>query len=185
MYTPLLADVGLPMIFVQWPLALVGLVPVIVIEAFIIRRSLAVPTGRAFAAATKANLISTLAGVPLAWLMTLLVGGITVVPVIFAADKWHWNMPSPLFEVFSFVFGVAWIFPPDGKAWLIPLAAALLLVPTYFISVWIERPLYRRSLQGADAVCLDSAVRRANMFSYIMLFLVALAFCAWAAYSPP
>ena len=173
------------MIFVQWPLALVFLLPVIVIEALTIRRALAAPSRRAFAAATKANLLSTLVGVPLAWLVTLLVGGITLVPVSLVADKWHWNMASPLFQVFAFVLGVAWVFPPDGRAWLIPLAAALLLIPTYFVSIWIERPLYRRSLQGADIASIDCAVRRANIFSYSMLFLVALALCGWAVYSPP
>src|SRR4051812_1900607 len=140
MYRPLLADVGLPMIFVQWPLALLFLLPVIVIEALTIRRALVLPSGRAFAAAAKANFISTLVGIPLAWLITLLVGGMTLVPVSFAADKWHWNMASPLFQVFSFVLGAAWIFPADGRAWLIPLAAGLLLIPSYFVSVWIERP---------------------------------------------
>ena len=183
MDSPLLADVGLPMIFVQWPLALVALLPVIVIEALTIRRALAAPRGRAFAAATKANLISTLVGVPLAWLVTLIVGGITVAPVSLAADKWHLNTASPLFQVFSFVFAAAWIFPPDGKPWLIPLAVALLLVPTYFVSVWVERPFYRRSLQGADVVSIDRAVRRANVFSYGMLFLVAVALCGWLIYT--
>jgi hypothetical protein len=164
MHCALLADIGVPMIFVQWPPALLFLLPVIVIEALTIRRVLATPTRKVFAAATKANLISTLVGVPLAWLVTLIVGVTTVVPASFAADKWHWEMDSPLFQVFSFVFGIAWIFPPDGKAWLIPLAAALLLVPTFFVSVWIEGRFYRRSLEGSDVASINRAVRQANLF---------------------
>src|SRR5438094_902125 len=67
MHCALLADIGVPMIFVQWPLMICALLPVIVIEALVVRKRLALSYRRAFAGAAQANVVSTLAGVPLAW----------------------------------------------------------------------------------------------------------------------
>ena len=41
----MLADIGVPMIVVQMPLMVVTLIPVIVLEAFIVRRPLALSYG--------------------------------------------------------------------------------------------------------------------------------------------
>jgi hypothetical protein len=59
----LLADAGVPMIFVQWPLMTCALLPVIAIEALVVRKRLSLSYGRAFGGAAKANVASTLAGV--------------------------------------------------------------------------------------------------------------------------
>ena len=64
----MLADVGIPMIFVQWPLMIGALIPVIIVEALLIRRWVQLSYRDAFIGVTKANLLSTLAGFPLAWL---------------------------------------------------------------------------------------------------------------------
>jgi hypothetical protein len=61
-----LADAGVPMIVVQWPLMFAALLPVIALEAWILQRRLALPFGRAVRGSALANLASTLAVVPIA-----------------------------------------------------------------------------------------------------------------------
>ena len=95
MHNALLADVGVPMIFVEWPLMLCALVPVIAIEAEVARRQLTLPYRKAFAGAAKANLLSTLVGVPLAWAIMLAVEFATLYPTIMAAERWHWRPRVP------------------------------------------------------------------------------------------
>ena len=67
----ILGDTGVPMIFIQWPAMICALVPVIAIEAIVIHRNLSLPYRRAFVGSAKANVISTLVGVPLAWVLML------------------------------------------------------------------------------------------------------------------
>jgi hypothetical protein len=61
------------MLFVTWPSMVVALVPVIVIEIWIISRKLKV-TGTSIAGPTiKGNIVSTVVGIPLTWLALLAV----------------------------------------------------------------------------------------------------------------
>jgi hypothetical protein len=53
----LFADVGIPMIFIQWPLMLAALIPVILIEAIIVRRWLPLSYRAALLGAGKAKSI--------------------------------------------------------------------------------------------------------------------------------
>jgi len=114
----------------------------------------------------------------LAWGLMLILELATMYPLFLAAQKWHWRPDSPLFYVF-YVLGVAWIGPPVWSAWPIALAATLLLVPTFFVSVWLERRFYRRSYAEIDAAIVDRSVWIANSYSYALLFIVA---CGWLSY---
>ena len=64
-----LANIGIPMIVVQWPLMFATLVPVVVLETLVIHRRLRVSWRSALLGVGKANVLSTLIGVPLAWLL--------------------------------------------------------------------------------------------------------------------
>ena len=178
MHQPLLADAGVPMIFIQWPLMLCALIPVIAIEAEVTRRQLALPVRRAFAGAAKANIISTLAGVPLAWAIMLGVELAVLLPASHFPRKFHWLMESPGMYL-QYVLGMAWMGPPGKSPWPIALAAALLLIPTFFVSVFLERRSYRRSLSDLDAVAVDRSVWCANLASYALLFTAACVWLAW------
>jgi hypothetical protein len=71
--TPLLADAAEPWVFsaggpltTAWAMMVLGLIPVVLIEGFILRQTLGITGVRAYATAAKANAASTLAGlVPL------------------------------------------------------------------------------------------------------------------------
>ena len=184
MHTVLLADAGVPMIFVQWPLMLCALVPVIVIEALVVRHRLALSYRKAFVGAAKANTLSTLAGVPLARGLMLVVELVTAFPLIWAAEKWHWHPFSPILYVF-YVLAIAWTGPPATSWAPIALASALLLVPTFFVSVWLERRSYRRSWSDLAAAAVDRSVWSANLCSYTLLFITACGWLGWEVYKGP
>jgi hypothetical protein len=178
MHHVFLADAGVPMIFVQWPLMICALLPVIAIEALVVRKRLSLSYGRAFGGAAKANVVSTLAGVPLAWGLMLILELVTILPITRAAERWHWQLDSPLFYLLS-VLGIAWTGPPVTSYVGIAFAATLLLVPTFFVSVRLERPLYRRSYAGLDVGAIDRSVWIANLCSYALLFIAACGWLGW------
>jgi hypothetical protein len=177
-HRPLLADIGVPMIFVQWPLMFCALLPVILIEAEIVRRRLGLPFRRALGGAAKANVISTLVGVPTAWLLMFVVELVTALPISLGAVKWHWSLDSPVFY-FLYALTSAWTGPPVTSLAPIALAAAVLLVPTFFISVRLERPFYRRSYPEIDEAVVDRSVWKANLWSYAVLFVIACVWLGW------
>jgi hypothetical protein len=62
------ANAGLPMLLVIWPLAFAGIIPVIAVEAWVVRRGTGVSWRVSLWEMTKANLVSTLVGLPLTWI---------------------------------------------------------------------------------------------------------------------
>ena len=75
----------------------------------------------------------------------------------------------------------AWLVPyEDDLYWMVPAAAAVLLVPAFFISFLIEwgitKVMLRRQVQGS----IRQAVWRANLVSYGFLLILCL---IWLFYS--
>ncbi|HEY2344210.1 MAG TPA: hypothetical protein VGH90_14295, partial [Chthoniobacteraceae bacterium] len=93
----ILANIGVPMITVQWPLMIAALVPVIIVESLLIRRWIPLSYREAFEGCSAANALSTFVGVPLAWLAMFLVQLAVSLPVVCGAEKWNWNPDSPIF----------------------------------------------------------------------------------------
>jgi|SRR5579863_37972 len=177
--TPLLADAGVPMIVLTLPGMLALLVPIVLIEAWLCRKSLGLTSWVAVRSNAAANLVSTLVGVPVAWgtvlLLDLLVlGTILRIPAVErASDKWN----SPLASLVWTLLEPAWLGPDDKNVyWMIPLATIVLLVPTFFISVWIETLIMCRMLGTSEDITsnlagdrIRVAVRNANLVTYGLL----------------
>jgi len=102
----------------------------------------------------------------------------TTLPLTLASEKWHWRLDSPVFYLLN-VLGIAWTGPPVTSYWGIAFAATLLLVPTFFVSVRLERPFYRRSYTELDASAVDRSVWVANLCSYAVLFIAACGWLGW------
>jgi len=179
--TPVLADVGLPMIFVQLPMMVLALVPVILVEGLLIRRWVSQSHRDTFWGVTKANVLSTLIGVPAAWLAMLIVEFVIGYPLVLAADKFHWSAESLALKVSMFLLTAAWVGPPNEGSEVLTVAAAsaVLLVPSFYISVWIERRACLRAWPSVDPQSVRRGVFFANVASYGVLFLLA---CAWITY---
>jgi hypothetical protein len=116
-------------------------------------------------AVLRANLVTTLIGVPVTWLLMLFVQFLAFVvgSGLDIGGRWSW-IAAP--------FVVAWLPPGVERAtWWIGMAGAGLSVPLFFVSVWIERRVGRRVLGEAA----PEAIRRwswwANGWSYAGLVL--------------
>jgi hypothetical protein len=162
-----LANASVPMLGIEWIGMLLALVPVIIVEALVYRHRLKMETRRAFAGATSGNLVSTLFGVPLAWLASFLLsiaGGVIGVG----------DLRGPLGQIANVILNPAWLFPDERNLyWMIPLAALTLLVPTYFASVLIEGAVCRLVWPQTDRGAVWRATWLANLASYGLLFAVA------------
>jgi hypothetical protein len=176
---PLLADAGVPMIFLTFPAMLYLLLPIIFIEAWLCRKWLGLDMWTSLKSNALANVASTLIGVPGAWAAMLCfefaIGwGIVKIPSLDrAAETWH----SPIASVLMTILSAAWLGPDEKNLyWMIPVAALGLLVPTYFVSVWIEAFIVDHLVTVPDGDPSDltsarvrRAVRNANLISYTLL----------------
>jgi hypothetical protein len=139
--TLLLADAGVPMIFLTFPAMAVLLLPIVFLEAWLFRKWLGLETWTAVKSSALANLGSNLIGVPAAWAVMLgfefgVGWGILKIPALNRmADNWH----SPIATAVSALLSAAWLGPDEKNLyWMIPVAVLGLMVPTFFASVWIE-----------------------------------------------
>ncbi len=162
------------MIFVHWPLMLCALLPVILLEALLMRRWLALSFRDVFVGVGKANVLSTLVGVPLAWLAMFALQLAVMLPFGLAAETSKWQPEGPVWEVLGFLFSVAWLLPAEGYLhWMVPAAVALLLVPCFYLSVLLERSSCLRSWPAAQPARVRRGVLAANLASYALLFVLA------------
>lgn len=169
-----LANAGIPMLAFTLPLMVIGLVPVIVVEAIFIARGLALSLRAAALLSGVANLVSMLIGVPLTWLALMALQGVT-------------GGGSPLsnesHSTFLYILEAIWNAPwmgGFGPGWQITLAMLVLLVP-YFLASWlIEFQIIARLTK-----LNNREVRRVSLFAnattYALMGLyVLIQFNAWA-----
>jgi len=167
----MLANVGVPMIFPQLFLMVFAFVPVVVIEALLVRKAMGLNIRSALWDVAVANLWTTLLGVPLAWIFTLVVEmvGIVVVGTVGGAAL---DENTPVGMLASVALHAAWIEPDEQHMiWMIPAAATFLLVPCFLVSLFIERLVLAHRWAGRDRKSVYSAVLRANVWSYVFLFV--------------
>lgn len=164
------ANAGVPMIFLIMPALGLSIIPIILIEAFYLSRRLGLKTARAVKTATISNLISTLAGVPLTWLLLVLIQIVTGGGRAFGLD-------TMLGKVLSVTFQAAWLIPYESELyWMIPVAGLVLLVPFFFVSWWSEYLVTKKILQDHPAQTVKVVVRNANIITYTLLVLWPIGF---------
>lgn len=163
---PLLANLGVPMLFVQMPLLMGALPAVIFIESYLIRHWYELPWGQAVRMTAIANVLSTVLGFPLMWFVLTLAQG--------SLDNFlRPHGTGPWSTVFSVTVNAAWLDPgPNQAYWMVPTACLVLLVPAFFMTVLVEWPVYRRTLaRHAAKMPPKRAIWRMHFFSYGFLFL--------------
>ena len=168
MMTAILANAGVPMLAIEWPLMWLALIPVILIETAITQRQLNfkyVPTLKAVAVA---NLVSTAIGIPLSW------GGMVIINMLsgggggFGVDTWAQRIAT-------LAIAASWLAPYEGDLhWLIPAALCVLLIPAFFASGWIEYWVCRAFWKNSDRKQVSSAIWKANLASYCLLLILGL-----------
>ena len=166
-----MADVGIPMIVFTLPGMVMVLIPVIFLEMLVMKPRLSVSTKTALKVSSVANIVTTIVGIPFTWLVLVIIqfwtgGGGNAVP------------KTPIDAVFAVTLHAAW--RGEGPPyWVIPAAAMWLLVPSFFVSWWLEYKVAARMLPDAGRQQLKSAMFRANLLSYYFLEMIAL---GWLVY---
>jgi hypothetical protein len=166
--TSLLADVGLPMIFFQFPALLLALGPIIFIESHVASRILHTTTRQASSGIGLANCVSTFVGIPLAWAAMFVLELITT-----GGSGYGFATPGDAFR--STILQAAWLGSYENQLnWLIPTATLVLLVPYFFASVFVERLVLVRVWKTQPADKVRTANWRANLASYALLAIVTV-----------
>jgi hypothetical protein len=167
----LLANAGVPMLFVQWVGMALALLPIVAIEAVAYRVATRRSIGRSLRISVLANLASTLVGVPLAWFASLVMQ--IALSGIIHHDSFDGRGPSVVHEA---VLRAAWLWPLGGHLkWMMRVSFMVLLLPAFIVSVIIEGYVARTQLEDLPGPTLWAVVLRANLLSYVLL----LAYCVW------
>lgn len=158
------ADVGLPMIAFQVPVMAIAFVPIVLVETFVIARSLDLRFGRTLRATALANLVSTIVGVPFAWFLMLFVD-------CAGAGRLGRESSSPENDLLFSIGNAAWM-APNSKSWMLGVAFFVLAIPAFFASVWVEWRILEPRLEGVAKPRAKKAVWLANVISYVGLVIV-------------
>lgn len=159
----LLANIGLPMIFVELPFLAIALLPVVLAEGAFYHWRLLIPWRQSLSGTFWANIWSTFFGVPLAWLAQ-------VVAQLALGGGTAWGLDTPLDRFAAVTIQSAWLVPYSNEfGWMIPAAAMFLMVPCLLVSIAMERSLLREYWPEITPGRLAVAVVIANLLSYLLL----------------
>jgi hypothetical protein len=162
---PAYANVFLPpMVIMTLPAMVVALLPIIAIEAYVLSLWIWISWGYAVEVVSISNLVSTLIGIPLTWILLL---------------------PLEKFPRTS-VTGYIWYSEYDDrkeelnpKPWVAPAAGLLLLVVCFFASWFIEYNIATRMLDGFGLQDVNYGVLVGNLATY---GIMAGLFLGWLIY---
>jgi hypothetical protein len=160
------ADMGVPMIFVTMPLMVFALIPVILIEAFVLARRFQQSLKSVLWAASAANLVSTFIGIPITWCLLALIQLLT-------GGGGAYQIHTILGRFFSVTWQGSWLFHLESELyWRVPASILFLLIPFFFASYWVEYLVARRMLKNRDRGEVKRGVYFANLASYALLALI-------------
>jgi len=157
---PAHANVMIPVIVAGWFGMFLALIPVILIEWVVLTRAGA-HIWESLLAMSVANLGSTLAGIPLA----------IVLEIVVATN-------TPLYHESSDTEDT-WF-----REWMLPVGGVLLLIPFFLLSWWIEAPIAAWIVDDLPAQFVNSAVRDANLVTYGILATLLSTVLVMAIWSP-
>src|SRR5919201_3109334 len=146
----MLADIGLPMVALYLPVAWLAFVPIILIESAYGSLRYQLPFRRAAFAQAAANSLSTLIGIPITWLVFVLLQVFTV--------------PTGT--------GPAWLLPDTSSA-TVAAALIVLTVVFYVMSILTEGFVVARFFREERRKMIWRWVIQANAISYVLLLALA------------
>jgi hypothetical protein len=165
------------MLAVVWPMFIPAFIPVVAIESWVVHRSLNIPWRIAATQMVKANIFSTLIGIPLAWLAAVAVEFFAFWALYATGAESY--LPHTVVEAGRIIFSMSWLGPGGNGYWRIPIAAIALLVPFFFASFWTEAWYASRKLCPEAPEQARRAIWRANVHSYVGLLF---AYICWLAF---
>lgn len=169
------------MLFVTWPEMLIALIPVVAIEAWIMKPRLKMAAGETLRLAGIANVTSAIVGIPLAWL------ALAGLELVSTRGGTAFGLDAPWRKLLAVTVQAPWLIPYESELyWMVP-AATLALLPAYFFASWgIEFAVVRKLLEKPASKIFEGkpsgppigqvrrAVLLANFGSYATLALVTI-----------
>ena len=155
------------MLAVTWPGMLLSLIPIVFVEAWILKSRLPLDTRGSLRLALLANLASTIVGIPIAWLLSL------ALEMVVSGGGKAMGMATPWRKFFAVTIQAPWLVPYGSELyWLVP-AAALALLPAYFLASWLmEYKIMQALLPKNPGSMVRRAAFSANLGSYAILAVV-------------
>jgi hypothetical protein len=177
--SPILANAGVPMILPQLYLMGLALIPIVLLESAFLCRVPSVNFLEAAKGLTIANLASTIIGIPIAWSLML---GLQLI----TTGGYPLGMNTPLSMLASVTLQAAWLDSDERHLyWMLPAAVTTLLLPSFAISVLIERFCLLRRWRHLERTLVSRWVVRANVYSYLVLFVLSSAWFSLEVSSRP
>ena len=159
------ANAGVPMIFLVMPAFAVAIIPIFIIEAVYLSICLTISGKLAAKTATISNLASTLAGIPLTWLILVVIQMLTGGGSAYGID-------TPLTKFLAVTWQAPWLILYESDLhWMIPVAGLVLLLPFFFVSWGSEYYVTKKLVDNIETITLKKAVRNANLITYGLLTL--------------
>lgn len=162
--TAMLADIALPMLLnpcLMFPVMWI----VILVEAFFIRRMAGQSLGFAFWVSTKANIYTTILG----GIATYFISALTLQGIVIVLEKAGVDRQRLL----DFVFLYLGVMPRVPWQYHL-LASTFALIPSYYITVYLEYQVLKRNCAAVESKQLLHTAIWMNRNSYLMLLAGAL-----------
>lgn len=167
-----LANAGVPMLFVTLPAMLTALIPVITIEAYVLRKRLSLSLVKSTVSSAIANVLSTLVGIPLAWIALVAVQMTTAFAVRVVSDGEGIALPEAFQRILFVIWQSPWLMPSESDySWLIPTAMLVFLIPCFVVSWKSECLVIRMLNKQIDTQEVKSTSFEANLISYSLFAL--------------
>ncbi|MBX3486747.1 MAG: hypothetical protein KF798_02435 [Candidatus Paracaedibacteraceae bacterium] len=167
--TPAHANAGLPMLFVIWPIFLFALIPVILIESLVFKFKMPELKWKSiFSSVGIANIISTVIGIPITWVVLVLIQLITP-----GGQGTYSGLSNPVIGLLSVTLQAPWLLPYESQFyWMIPCAFLFLMIFFFIMSIFSERWILFKMLKKSYSINqqeTDNITLKANVYSYLFL----------------
>jgi hypothetical protein len=83
------------------------------------------------------------------------------------------KLMEPWLSVYSVTVQAAWLLPDEKRLyWMIPTAALVLLIPAFFLTIYVEGRIYRRVFKDSQGI--PSVTWRVHYISYAFLCAIGI-----------
>ena len=164
--TSIYANVGVPTLYLLFPQAIFVLIPIIIIEGYIIKRKTGLTNEKSYETSALMNAISTIVGIPITWFVILMIQFLIDYLNIDSVT----NNPTVVDRGIELLFGSAWL-PPSVENWELPAAVLVLLIPFFYMSWYVELFIAKKMLVDIESTLLKKIIFQGNIITYSLIGL--------------
>ena len=159
------ANAGVPMIFLVMPVFALSLIPIIIIETIYISKMLELSGKHSAKTVTISNLVSTIVGIPLTWIILVVIQMVT-------GGGSAYGLNTAATKILAVTWQAPWLIPYESELhWMVPVAGFFLLIPFFFVSWWSEYLVTKKLIKNIENTRIKESVRNANIITYGLLTL--------------